>query len=893
MFRIVFVFIAIMSNFCVASEWLKERGFYPENMAEVKSPEQAAQRSEQEQQQFELRQKNAQLQKAFTAADLINAQPVEKQEQQVSLVGDLTKSQPIIFNFSDKKIDIEVPQASVWIPQRIDEQVEEKDGKYIFYYVPNERYNQAAMDFFRILIYKKTKEEVTQFWRDFFKPQFEYGVDFANIRDGLFDLIDATQAQDVLLSGLIVITVNNDSVWRLKTVDNMRGLPNGDVLYYIIDEHYDKRTIRMFKDLVNRQTKEEVEQFWQKFSSLTADATTKKIIEEQLVSIIYHAKAQDVLFAGFLYSIQFTRSSNIIATASIHQKQIALFDYLKTILEDLTNVPTIPVPLDYTDINGDQVTEVFDLLLQYLSSAQDKIDAVNRMKDFVGDKEERILRDIGYACIEVYREKSLDLILQSLALALYLGLQQPYSTYLADVYVNKLMESKFSTQGELLQILPTNLDVDTFVVKIMMQKLLADKYLYSKSLKQNMRYLGSGHDWGTEPKVVCHKSSVFRDPYFFMRSTVRSGVFLRWDDAQSLTTEGRLLHLSFFNTGAGLDRDVFDIVIFGVTDAVIITKDKIKIVRFNSQLQRLEEGMSQKLPIVGATDGFIRQLSADRFCAGFDDYIALFSIKNNKIVDFKSYKIEAKNKGVVSDLFVLDNMVAISYKPLAGGYRYFFFDANNGVFLKEPSNALEIQFMHLRSGSPMLYKKMIVLMRNKDLCINRALIMNARKFTQLSLIGDIFIDSEQENIYLAYASGAVGKYELIPSDLKPAINAINNAEKALRGKEQRTHLTLDFLYFIAHKHKTMVAAPDNIKKLEKFVSAPMKAALQTTRLNKVKSSYFSWSDAFKRRFKWFAGAVAGLGLAGIITYFSTKARNLYTPQSSAAYSKLQIPKTAQ
>ena len=68
MFRITFLCMIIISNICVASEWLKKFGFYPESISEVTVPEQSAQAA-QEQQQFKLRQKNLQLQTSLATAE--------------------------------------------------------------------------------------------------------------------------------------------------------------------------------------------------------------------------------------------------------------------------------------------------------------------------------------------------------------------------------------------------------------------------------------------------------------------------------------------------------------------------------------------------------------------------------------------------------------------------------------------------------------------------------------------------------------------------------------------------------------------------------------------------------------------------------------------------------
>lgn len=77
MSRIVFVSIAIVSNLCFASELLEKHGFYPESMSEIKGLKESVQRlgSEDKRQQFNQRQANTQVLKAFAPADVVKAEP--------------------------------------------------------------------------------------------------------------------------------------------------------------------------------------------------------------------------------------------------------------------------------------------------------------------------------------------------------------------------------------------------------------------------------------------------------------------------------------------------------------------------------------------------------------------------------------------------------------------------------------------------------------------------------------------------------------------------------------------------------------------------------------------------------------------------------------------------
>jgi hypothetical protein len=718
----------------------------------------------------------------------------------------------------------------------------------------------------------------------------------------------------------VTISVPYDSIWKPQKVNGqIQQDTDRTIFYYAIPTPYNEFALGLFKVLIGKKNLNEVSSFWsglfnkkfakedfQKFYALSAEQQSE--VRSGLLSLIYGAHAGDDFFKEFpfdLHIIQFSYNGLPVDYAIILNHQAKEFKAIQQMLDDLNNPRLVPLLLG-DEVDTKLVAKNFRLLLEYVSIAQKSVEDLEKVSTKLGittlddQKREQCVAKGFY----IYKDMPLHAVQQSIILAQQYDLQALYLQSLTDIYADKLMDYPFSSQDELLKLLPISLDMDKLTVQRIVYNLLRKKYKFLRDEEQQKllyRYniLWPGILMGDPISYALHKYSPY--PCLFMRTTMQSTVIGGMTQEQ-ISSDFMPYISRVCNT---LNKDILDIEIIDNKSALAIDKDGLLLLSITF-MNHMMLGDRYDFSLKNNSEGKIILLPSNKACAGFRGHIALCSIKNNKITNVEIYKISDSGSEYVSDLFVLGNIIAISYEHSSGEYDCCFFDIKKQRLILDPNerpdNVIEIDFY--KSNSDQLFKKKFVLLHNADFCINRSLIMKARQFTKVYDCYDVLLDDVQENIYIAYESSVnegvqsvTRKYKIIPSDLKSVINAINSTEKALRGKAQRRHLTLDLLYFMAHKYPDMVKAPDNIKKSENLVSAPMKAILQPTLSNKAKSAYFSWSDVFKRQLKWAAGIAAGVGLTGIAAYFANKAgysiSSLYTPQSSTAYGKLKIPQGLQ
>lgn len=811
-------------------------------------------------------------------------------------------SSKIRFIFNDKhSVDLSLNDDAIWRPKLLNNQlIKNEKNVEIFYYKLSASYNYTAIEAFRTLANSKTKEEVALFWKNFFNLKFnEDNIHFAEVRDSLFELIDATGAHDILLSGLIPVTIPKKSVWRLKTIENVRPLQNGDVEYLIIDNNYDSQAIELFKTLVAQEKQDGVTNFWDAFdgthnegvqgdkdiTNLTPEK--KRTIKQNLLRIIYAAKAENELLVGSMYNIQLMQHGKEIGNILVTQKCILQFDFLTMMLQDFESGHSIPVILD--NVVTDK--KPFLLLLEYINNAQKKVNnSATTKTSHINNKDILVVNQAQKdACKDLYASQSLDVIQQSLAVAHYLGLKDPYMKFLLEVYVDSLMGYDFQEKNTLMGILSASEAVDRIVVRALMRKLLTEKYRMENDSHVTYMTYGSAIplqlNWDDfVSKSVLHEFAPY--PALFVKTIENSFGFR----PTHIPNHIGLLRPSVLQN---LNKDILDLEDFSKTSMIVLTRNEIQTINNAGHITS-----SKQLPVKNIVDGCVRMLSSNKACIGFRNYISLVSIKDEIIDSIEWYQINPSGSVYVSNIFALDNIIAITCNK---GKDTYYFDAQKKLFIQMPQNALEIKFTFNYNSDVYNYvqNKCIILLRDENFCINPLLVMEARGFTELINFNSLCFDHIQKQLFILSDFNketekfTVHQYPIIPLLLQSVIDAINNSEKALRGKKERTSLTLDLLYFIAHKYSGMVTYPENIKKLEHLISAPMKAVINPTVWNKVKSGYFSLSDAFKRKFKWFAG----VSVAGIVGYFYTKSRsgvaNLYSPESSAAYRKISMPKDAQ
>lgn len=724
------------------------------------------------------------------------------------------------------------------------------------------------------------------------------------------------------------INVPSRTPWKPQQVKDQ--VHDQGAFYYVVDQPYNQHALDLFDALAQKNTPEEVQKFWKDFSDKSKNEGIFKIVfgmspkkraevRDSLLNLIYSAGAQ-VLLGGFEHRVEFKQNGEVIYSVSIDQDKVDAFrkfDVIDRMWESLGVSGLIPILLDdMVDITD--IDRCFKLLLQFVFLVQKRLAKFARSPNYPELTKEVVQRTTDTiffnASTDVFnnpdlKDVSLELLQQVLVLANYLELQEPFIGYVINVYVDRLITTKFASQDEILKVLPSNFDLDVRVVQALMQKILTQTYYYARKGQEQevlaYRPVGTGSPVprGREIKLILHEGVPI--PVFFVRTTVESNVL---HDSATKNQDERLS-----NYYGVLDKDVLDIEFYDPISAVLITKDGLQLLSVTKEgyYGTREVKAAHELPAKNIADGFVRlidqrkmpfkkeslsdsqhrllerplqhffvrrQPTLSTMCAGFGNYIAVFSVYNDKIFHFKSYMLpELLAKSVVSDLFVLDNVIAVSCKQPSGEYEYAFFDVERTGFLeKTPHNALEVRILTHSNVvvGPNVNKKVAILMRDNDLCINRAMIMKARGFTKLYDCKDMLIDDAQEHIYVAENSVTVKKYSIIPSGLKRIINHINQTEKTLRGKQQRSSLTLDLLYYMSWLQSTytpaekqqapqlnLIEAEKQILQMGAHISPPMKNLVEPSVRGKAQSAYFSLSDAFKNKLKWFASAVGMTGLA--------------------------------